>query len=177
MDELEKVEKLREKANVSYEEAKQALVSCNWDMLDAMVYLEKLGKVHGPNTSSYNTNQQSNPYVGEVVEETRKGNSFGDMLGKFFGWCGKIIKKGMDNDLVIQKNSDVPTRIPVIIFILLLFVAFWVVVPLLIIGLFFGFRYSFCGPDLKTNGVNDALNKASQKAAEFKDDFKNGYNK
>lgn len=40
MDNFEKVEKLREKANVSYEEAKQALENCNWDILDAMIYLE-----------------------------------------------------------------------------------------------------------------------------------------
>ena len=36
MDNFEKVEKLREHANVSYEEAKQALENSNWDILDAM---------------------------------------------------------------------------------------------------------------------------------------------
>ena len=44
MDQLEKVDKLRERANVSYEEAKEALEASNWDLLDAMVYLEKHGK-------------------------------------------------------------------------------------------------------------------------------------
>ena len=41
MEQLEKVEKLRQRANVSYEEAKGALVACNWDMLDAMVHPER----------------------------------------------------------------------------------------------------------------------------------------
>ena len=41
MDNLEKVDKLRERANVSYEEAKAALEANGWDLLDAMVYLEK----------------------------------------------------------------------------------------------------------------------------------------
>ena len=45
MDNFEKVEKLREKAGVSYEEAKTALEQCNYDLLDAMIYLEKQGKV------------------------------------------------------------------------------------------------------------------------------------
>ena len=45
MDNFEKVEKLREHANVSYEEAKQALENSNWDILDAMIYLEQSGKV------------------------------------------------------------------------------------------------------------------------------------
>ena len=44
MDHLEMVEKLAQKAGVSYEDAKMALEACGWDMLDALVYLEKLGK-------------------------------------------------------------------------------------------------------------------------------------
>ena len=41
MTEFEKVEKLRERANVSYEEAKEALLASEGDLLDAMIYLEK----------------------------------------------------------------------------------------------------------------------------------------
>ena len=40
MDNLEKVEKLREKTGVSYEEAKAALEATNYDVLDAIIYLE-----------------------------------------------------------------------------------------------------------------------------------------
>lgn len=41
MDNFEKLEKLREHANISYEETKQALENSNWDILDAMIYLEQ----------------------------------------------------------------------------------------------------------------------------------------
>jgi translation elongation factor EF-Ts len=58
MERLEKVEKLRSKANVSYEEAKEALDACIDDILDAMVYLEKNGKVKKPNTDVYTTNYE-----------------------------------------------------------------------------------------------------------------------
>ena len=44
MDQFEKVEKLKERANVTYEEAKQALEASGWDVLEAMIYLEKQGK-------------------------------------------------------------------------------------------------------------------------------------
>ena len=47
MEHIEMVEKLMEKANVSYAEAKQALENNNWDMLDALIELERQGKVHG----------------------------------------------------------------------------------------------------------------------------------
>ena len=39
MDHFEMVEKLRAKANVSYEEAKAALEASDWDILDALVLL------------------------------------------------------------------------------------------------------------------------------------------
>ena len=45
MNDFEKVELLRQKANVTYEEAKDALKACNGDMLDAMVYLEKSARL------------------------------------------------------------------------------------------------------------------------------------
>ena len=45
MTNYEMVELLRQKANVSYEEAKAALEAANWDLLDAIVLLEREGKV------------------------------------------------------------------------------------------------------------------------------------
>ena len=48
MSAIEQVEKLKEKANVSYEDAKAALEAASGDMLDAMIYLERQGKVQKP---------------------------------------------------------------------------------------------------------------------------------
>ena len=53
MDNFEKVERLVEKANVSFEDAKAALDEANGDLLDAMIILEKRGKVKGPEQSEY----------------------------------------------------------------------------------------------------------------------------
>lgn len=44
MDHYEMVEKLREKADVTYEEAKNALELTDWDLLDAMLLLERRGQ-------------------------------------------------------------------------------------------------------------------------------------
>ena len=41
MEMMEKVERLREKANVTYEEAKAALEETGGDLLDAVVLLER----------------------------------------------------------------------------------------------------------------------------------------
>ena len=59
MDNLEKVEKLREKTGVSYEEAKEALEANNYDVLDAIIYLEKKGKVKAPEVTDTRRNRHS----------------------------------------------------------------------------------------------------------------------
>ena len=51
MDKLKLIDKLREKTNISYEEAKAALENNNWDILDAILYLEESGKVEKPSVN------------------------------------------------------------------------------------------------------------------------------
>ena len=50
------IEKLKDKANISYEDAKEALENSDWDILDAVIYLEKKGKVKRPSISAFYTN-------------------------------------------------------------------------------------------------------------------------
>ena len=56
MDEEQKIEKLRQRADVSYEEARDALRACEGDLLDAMVYLERLGQAKAPEQTTFSTN-------------------------------------------------------------------------------------------------------------------------
>ncbi len=44
MEKLEKVEVIREKCGVSYEDAKAALDACDDNVLDAIIWLERQGK-------------------------------------------------------------------------------------------------------------------------------------
>ena len=57
--------------------------------------------------------------------------------------------------------------------VLLLLFAFWVVLPLLIIGLFLNMRYHFQGPDM--HAVDLDINKAMDSAAETAENIKNGF--
>ena len=72
MDQLEKVDKLRERANVSYEEAKEALEASNWDLLDAMVYLEKHGKAEPPEQETASSASQETPQYVSVKEKVEE---------------------------------------------------------------------------------------------------------
>ena len=62
MEKLKLVDKLKNKANISYEEAKDALEKSNWDMLEAMLYLEAHGKVQKPSLSIFYTNESKESY-------------------------------------------------------------------------------------------------------------------
>ncbi|MBQ2160246.1 MAG: hypothetical protein II444_00250, partial [Firmicutes bacterium] len=77
MDNFEKVEKLVQKAGVTYEEAKAALEKADGDLLDAMIILEKEGKAEAPKQSSYSTEyEQQTQYVSveEQVNNDRRNN-------------------------------------------------------------------------------------------------------
>ena len=52
MDRLNLVEKLRTKTGITYEDAKMVLEINNWDILDAILDLERQGKIKGPSVST-----------------------------------------------------------------------------------------------------------------------------
>jgi len=54
--------------------------------------------------------------------------------------------------------------------VLLLIFAFWVCIPLLVIGLFAGCRYSFSGAELGRESVNNAMDKAAEAVERVKEE-------
>lgn len=176
MNQLERVEKIREKTGVSYEEAKEALDAAGGDVLDAIVYLENQGKIKTPEKQVYTTKQEQDTSK-EFIEaaKTYQGEdqeSFGYIVKKFLKWCGRIIKKGCENFFIVKKQDEEILSVPVIVLVLLLF-AFWILLPLLVLGLFCGFRYSFKGNITKSVNVNGACDKAAQVCESMKKEFKN----
>lgn len=174
---LENVEKLRERANVTYEEAKEALDACGDDLLDAVIYLEGKGKVAAPlGGGSYSSTRQSPPSHSEHIPqnpaEEPRGETFGQVMGRFFRFCGKIIDKGNKNMFDVWRNGQVVFSLPVTVLVVLLILFFWVVLPAAVVGLFFGFRYRFSGRDLDDTVVNKAMDSAATVADNLKEEFR-----
>ena len=161
MTNFEMVETLRQHANVSYEEAKQALEETNWDILEAMVLLEKQGKVTGNGGGTYTTRQEPQP---------EKTGRFKSVMARLADTLIRLIRKGNENFLEFHKNGKKQFELNVTVVILLLIFCFWVMAPLLVIGLFTGFRYVFRGPDLGKENINGAMDKASEFAENIKKD-------
>lgn len=176
MDQLEKVEKLREKANVTYEEAKEALEASNWDLLDAMVYLEKAGKIKGNQGRTYSTqyedtNNNSYDQYSRSYNYNTKKPTFGEECSNFFKWLGKAIGKSTSNYFEIERHNEIIFSIPILLFVLLLLIFNALSVILLVIGLFCDCKYKFNGPDIEGSSINNAMNKASEAAEDIKKDF------
>ena len=161
---LEQVERLREKANVSYDDAKIALDATNGDLLDAIIYLEKEGKVSAPAGGGYYNSQKSGGVSDEQTVKGQKannGDSFLELMKRFGRFCAKLINKGNTNTFEVTKGGEVKTSFPITALVLLVVFLFWITIPLIIIGLFFGFRYRFRGPDLGKDAVNDVMDSAA----------------
>ncbi len=171
MTELEKVEKLRERANVSYEEAKAALDKTGGDLLEAIVLLEREGKVKAPEQSSFSTNyEEQKEYVSvaeKVQESQQEKESFGSKLKRFIK---KVWKKGNDNYFCVSRGDDELFRLPAWVFVLIIILTWQLSLIAMVVALFFGCKYSFEGKD-EMGGVNKAFNKASDIADKVKDEF------
>jgi len=182
MTELEKVEKLREKADVSFAEAKEALDNANGDILDALIYLENQGKATIPAGGGYfsgsgaPTEDYQYSQHGEHSYE-RRGETFGEMLKRFGRFCLKILNKGNTNFLEATKHDSLMFSCPVTAVVVLLLFFFWVTIPLFVLSLFFGFRYRFRGADLDRDSVNAVMDGAANIVEDVKNSFAERANK
>ena len=177
MADIELVEKLRQRANVTYDEAREALDACGDDLLDAVIFLEKKGKVPSPDGggsySSKSNGQSSAGQSGAYKSHARNHDSFGDVLGKFISWICDLVKKGFIHTFNVSRKGQSLLTIPVILLIILACAAFWIVVPLLIIGMFLECRYTFGGPDSDNEGINSVIDKVSKATDDFINEMKN----
>lgn len=163
MDHFEMVEKLREKANVSYEDAKAALEATDWDLLDALVYLEKEGKMQDEGSARFTTRQEPRP------EQPRPDDSAKGVFTRLFETLASVINRINRIDLEVSRRRKPLFTLPLLALLLLLGFAFWVTIPVMVISLFFGVTYRFRG----VNGV-DGVNRVMDKAADVAENIRTG---
>jgi hypothetical protein len=179
MENFEKVEKLREKTGVSYEDAKKVLEQCNYDMLDAIIELERQGKVVEPKEGTYTAGAGKEmehvkkfEIAQQQYEEDCRRDNIKEGFRNFADFFRTIFRKSLEIDFCINKDNKKIAAVPLLVLILLLVGFFWITLPLIIIGLFFGITYNFTGVDKVVVDVNEVCDKASQTAENIKNEFK-----
>ena len=177
---LEQVEKLRKYGNISYDQAKKALEEAEGDILEAIIILEKEKIIEEPVNAGYHDTRfhEQDPddnFQGENNQSQSKHKdnpSFSQLMGKFLRWFRMIIRKGNTNHFEVVKDAKKVITMPATILGILLLFTFWVTVPIMLVGLFLGYRYKFTGPDLGKENVNRAMDSVADAAENFKKEMK-----
>ena len=165
----EKINTVAAKTGCTPDEAIKALEQHDCDVIDAVISL-RCG-------SSYSTDGNEEPQAPKteavtVIQNRQNGND-GGKVKKVLIWIKDFLLK---NKLVVYKQGNEVITLPIIIPIILLIPAFWMMIILLIVGLFLGFRYHFEGPELGKERVNSVMDDVSATAQNIKDDVINGFN-
>jgi hypothetical protein len=165
MDNYEMTEKLVEKTGVSFAEAKEALEKTNWDMLDAVILLEKEGKT-AKKSASYSTNAAPSPELVPAPchsECKKKAKGFWQTIKNFLTKNKLILKDKFGSEIF-----SIPVWLAIAVFI----IAFWLVIISMVLAFIFGYRISFMGPDLGSESINGAIDKAASAAESFVNEVK-----
>lgn len=180
MDKLQLVDKLRNKTNITYEEAKSALERNDWDILEAVLYLENSGRVKRPSVSIFYTNEYKEEHKEEQSElnlnKVKEDNHYKDnnrFAGVFEAVC-KAIDTCNNIFIEIKGKNNFFFKIPLTVLIVLFIFAFWIIIPLIIVGLFFEIEFSVSAKKVNTDKVNKVLIEISKNVQLVKEKFKKG---
>lgn len=139
---LEQIELLKERANVSYGEAKEVLEKCNGDVLEALIYLEGQSKVKN-------------------IRSKATECSFGNTVKGIVNTTGKLIKKGNEIKFVVRKAENTVVDLPLNIVLLTTVIVPPVTVAGVVLALFTNHKIAFKKPDGGDMEINKTLDKIS----------------
>ena len=197
MNEFEMIEKLVERENVSFEEARDALRAAGGDLVDAIVYLERKAKTDAEqaaeaeakaleamadtaetdeaandtnNTIKMTANDAAAEEMGEETMKERTRNTKGNTGAAIRGFFRKVKDVLVNNELRITRNGEEKVKVPAWAAAIILVCFFHVSAIAIIVSLFFGCRYAFIGKD-DLSRANACLDKAGDLADKVKAQF------
>ena len=192
---LEQVELLRTKADVTYEEARQALEATNGDLLDAVVLLEIQGKVRPPkvgparqeqpveeplkasSAKKDDTSESGSSRQEKTQHASPSGTDVGSLFHKIWSGIKRLVQLGNRNNIVVSRGTQTVLTLPITALVLLLIIFNWAAVVLIVIGMFTGFRFVFSGPDIHDDTANTIMNSAADAAESLKREVGTAINK
>lgn len=134
-------EKLVEKCGITYEEAGEVLKEADYDLLEAMIILERRGRL-GNGVNKYSTGIMQNNYTSTRYESVADAESLGEFIKiawrKLCEFCRDLLKY----QVVISKNGREMINFPLILAIILVCCTAGVVFAAVVITLMSGCSYS-----------------------------------
>ena len=142
MEHIEMVERLHEKAGISYTDAKDALERSGWDMLEALVLLEREGKID-PLTASTSSSDGGTSYEKVTATASRKESNFHEAMNGVREKLRKMFDDSLSTDFVVKRQGKEVFRLQVLIALILCLCLWEPILAALVIGLICDGRYSF----------------------------------
>ena len=147
---------------------------------------EQHGQYSTPNYTQFSgapynppfNNYQNGSYNGNVPPfnsaYNRPPESVGEMLGKLCGKIENLVNRCFFDYFVVRKDGKKVFQVPLLIFLISL-CAIGIVLPLLLIGLFFNLQYSFEGKAKGKEKLNDFFDNAKTAADNVKTEWKSEF--
>lgn len=159
MNRFELIEKLRERADINYEEADQLLSDTQDDLIAALIILEKQGRLKG--TQQGRTDRM--PGADDVRTEAGTKKSRRSVIGHAFRTFGNFIAH---TTFHMAHGENEILVLPTFVFALLMLFFWQTIAPLMLISLFFKVHYFFDGT-ASTKAANDFIDQAEELATDF----------
>ena len=159
MDHLEMVERLSSKANVSLEEAKEALEASDWDLLDALLMLQSKESLKDLEVSADTAEEAEQKPEAATAEEAKASPT--NLVTRFLHMLAGLVRKGNEAAIEIKRKGELRLSLPLTVVLLLLIFLFWWTLAAAILALVFGYRFTLRGLPFDDK-VNNGLEKASR---------------
>ena len=148
MEKFNKAETLRQKANVTYEEAKAALEQNDWDLMEAMIHLER--------TSAAQNGSKQDSSTRDYVKQGE------GLLKKAADWVARMISLGNSRQVVMRRKGQKVFEIPVTAVVLLAILISPVFWPVFFISLFLGCCYTIANQEQDARDIEEAKQAAEE---------------
>lgn len=178
-----RADRLSQQTGISQEEARLALEHSGGDLLEAVLFLERTGRLSPPSGGFYSTRSGGQSAQSTPAEDLGRRTAgeeptcWRDRLWNFLRALVDLLRHCTTLHFEVWRKGQLLTAIPVIILILLLIFAFWIAIPLFLVGLILGCRYRFQGAEVDPEPVNQVLEQASDGVDDVLDRLKREFDK
>jgi hypothetical protein len=153
---LEKIDSLRERANVSYADAKAALEANDGNMIDAIIYLES------ENRTVYDRAKREDSRRKERARYEEKKEKYRSQADDIAGSAKKLFKNLNETRVVMYNDDRVIFDVSMTITLVSTLFFFPFALGVFVIGLLTGNRFKVIRKDKKSDPLNDVLEKAAK---------------
>ena len=166
MDDLEKVETIRTKCNVSYTDAKAALDAADGNVLDAIIWLESQGKTQTTSAHAATESEPVDEPSAEMVaaqaayEKSSEKTDFSKKMDGVWEYLKKLFRLSLDTKFIATRRDAIILNIALF--------AWGATIWLMLIGLFFGMRYRIDSDGDVPGSINNLMNHAADAADDIK---------